>query len=101
MRHRIGLTYEAEAEEITQDDIVTEIAPTLMVLNSSDLDAITLLQQVRRIEIQTWIKRSALFRRISSSFKGRGMSFAEVRPYQSGDDVRSIDWNHAENVHPH
>ena len=28
-----------------------------------------------------------------SSFKGRGMSFAEVRPYQSGDEVRSIDWN--------
>ncbi len=28
-----------------------------------------------------------------SAFKGRGMEFAEVRPYQIGDDIRSIDWN--------
>jgi len=58
------------------------------------LDAITLLQQVRRIEIKTRRLSDQLFSgEYQSSFKGRGMSFAEVRPYQSGDDVRSIDWN--------
>ena len=58
------------------------------------MDAITLLQQVRRIEIKTRRLSDQLFSgEYQSSFKGRGMSFAEVRPYQSGDDVRSIDWN--------
>lgn len=58
------------------------------------MDAITLLQKVRRIEIKTRRLSDQLFSgEYQSSFKGRGMSFAEVRPYQSGDDVRSIDWN--------
>jgi uncharacterized protein (DUF58 family) len=49
---------------------------------------------VRRIEITT--KRlvdQGLAGEYHSVFKGRGMEFAEVRPYQPGDDVRAIDWN--------
>lgn len=58
------------------------------------MDAVELLQKVRRIEIKTRRLSDQLFSgEYQSSFKGRGMSFAEVRPYQSGDDVRSIDWN--------
>ncbi len=53
-----------------------------------------LIQWVRRIEIAT---RRAVEDRLSgryhSVFKGRGIAFAEVRPYQPGDEVRSIDWN--------
>jgi len=53
-----------------------------------------LLRKVRRIEIAT--KRlvdQGVASDYHSVFKGRGMEFAEVRPYQPGDDVRSIDWN--------
>jgi len=53
-----------------------------------------LLAKVRRIEIST--KRlvdQGVAGSYHSVFKGRGMEFAEVRPYQPGDDVRSIDWN--------
>ena len=53
-----------------------------------------LLRKVRRIEIAT--KRlvdQGVAGDYHSVFKGRGMEFAEVRPYQPGDDVRSIDWN--------
>ena len=58
------------------------------------MDALELLQKVRRIEIKTRRLSDQLFSgEYQSSFKGRGMSFAEVRPYQNGDDVRSIDWN--------
>jgi len=58
------------------------------------VDALELLQKVRRIEIKTRRLSDQLFSgEYQSSFKGRGMSFAEVRPYQNGDDVRSIDWN--------
>jgi uncharacterized protein (DUF58 family) len=53
-----------------------------------------LLAKVRRIEIST---RHLVDRGVAgtyhSVFKGRGMEFAEVRPYQPGDDVRTIDWN--------
>jgi uncharacterized protein (DUF58 family) len=58
------------------------------------VDALELLKKVRRIEIKTRRLSDQVFSgEYSSSFKGRGMSFAEVRPYQSGDDVRAIDWN--------
>ncbi|HZI63156.1 MAG TPA: DUF58 domain-containing protein [Thermoanaerobaculia bacterium] len=53
-----------------------------------------MLRKVRRIEIAT--KRlvdQGVAGDYHSVFKGRGMEFAEVRPYQPGDDVRSIDWN--------
>lgn len=53
-----------------------------------------LLKQVRQIEIRTRGVVNELFSgEYHSVFKGRGMEFAEVREYQIGDDIRSIDWN--------
>ena len=53
-----------------------------------------LLKKVRKIEIKTRGLSNDIFSgEYHSAFKGRGMSFAEVRPYQYGDDVRNIDWN--------
>ena len=53
-----------------------------------------LMQRVRRIEIKTRALSDNVFAgQYHSAFKGRGMSFAEVREYQPGDDVRDIDWN--------
>lgn len=52
------------------------------------------LKQVRRIEISTRGLVNEVFSgEYHSVFKGRGMNFAEVREYQYGDDIRSIDWN--------
>ena len=53
-----------------------------------------LLQKVRKIEIKTRsLSRNIFAGEYHSQFKGRGMAFSEVREYQPGDDVRSIDWN--------
>ncbi|MHC4219330.1 MAG: DUF58 domain-containing protein [Planctomycetota bacterium] len=53
-----------------------------------------LLKKIRRIEIRTsHLVNDALAGQYHSAFKGRGMEFEEVRPYQHGDDIRSIDWN--------
>jgi uncharacterized protein (DUF58 family) len=53
-----------------------------------------LLRKVRRIEIATnRLVDQGVAGDYHSVFKGRGMEFAEVRPYQPGDDVRTIDWN--------
>ncbi len=53
-----------------------------------------LLKKVRKIEIKTRRLSNHLFSgEYHSSFKGRGMTFSEVRMYQYGDDIRSIDWN--------
>lgn len=53
-----------------------------------------LLRQVRRIEITTnRIVDEMMSGRYESAFKGHGMEFDEVREYQPGDEVRSIDWN--------
>lgn len=53
-----------------------------------------LLQKVRKIEIKTHgLSRNIFAGEYHSQFKGRGMAFSEVREYQAGDDVRSIDWN--------
>ena len=53
-----------------------------------------LLKKVRKIEIKTRGLSNQLFSGgYQSAFKGRGMSFSEVRTYQYGDDVRNIDWN--------
>ncbi len=53
-----------------------------------------LLKKVRRIEIKSRGLSSSLFMGgYQSAFKGKGMSFSEVRPYSPGDDVRAIDWN--------
>lgn len=53
-----------------------------------------LLKKVRKIEIKTKRLSNHIFGgEYHSTFKGRGMTFSEVRQYQFGDDVRSIDWN--------
>lgn len=53
-----------------------------------------ILKKVRKIEIKTKGLSKHLFSgEYHSTFKGRGMSFSEVRSYQYGDDVRNIDWN--------
>jgi uncharacterized protein (DUF58 family) len=53
-----------------------------------------LLAALRTIEIHTArLANENLSGTYSSSFKGQGLAFREVRPYQSGDDVRAIDWN--------
>jgi uncharacterized protein (DUF58 family) len=58
------------------------------------LETSELLKKVRRIEIKTKDLTRQLFSgEYHSAFKGRGMSFSEVRAYQYGDDVRNIDWN--------
>ena len=53
-----------------------------------------LLKKVRQIEIKTrGLSRDIFAGAYHSAFKGRGMTFSEVREYQYGDDIRSIDWN--------
>ena len=53
-----------------------------------------LLRKVRKIEIKTRGLTSHVFSgEYHSAFKGRGMTFSEVREYQPGDDIRAIDWN--------
>ncbi len=58
------------------------------------MDTQELIKKVRKIEIKTRGLSKQLFSGdYSSAFKGRGMSFSEVREYSYGDDVRNIDWN--------
>ncbi len=53
-----------------------------------------LLKKVRKIEIKTRRLSDHIFSgEYHTSFKGRGMTFSEVRQYQYGDDIRAIDWN--------
>ena len=58
------------------------------------MDRNELLRKVRQIEIKTRSLSQNIFAgEYHSAFKGRGMTFSEVREYQYGDDVRNIDWN--------
>ncbi len=58
------------------------------------MDTKELLKKVRKIEIKTRRLSDHIFGgEYHSTFKGRGMTFSEVRQYQFGDDVRTIDWN--------
>lgn len=53
-----------------------------------------LIKKVRKIEIKTrGLSHNIFAGQYHSAFKGRGMSFSEVREYQYGDDIRDIDWN--------
>ena len=53
-----------------------------------------IMRKIRRIQIRTSRKVDELLAGTwNSAFKGRGIEFEEVRPYQAGDDVRTIDWN--------
>ena len=58
------------------------------------MEAKELLRQVRKIEIRTrGLTRHIFAGQYHSAFKGRGIAFSEVREYQFGDDIRTIDWN--------
>jgi uncharacterized protein (DUF58 family) len=53
-----------------------------------------LFEKIRRLEVRTRGRVENVFGgEYHSAFKGRGIEFAEVRPYQVGDDIRNIDWN--------
>jgi len=58
------------------------------------METTELLKKVRKIEIKTrGLSKQIFSGEYHSAFKGRGMAFSEVREYQYGDDIRSIDWN--------
>ena len=58
------------------------------------METADILKKVRKIEIKTRGLSHAVFSgHYHSAFKGKGMTFSEVREYQFGDDIRSIDWN--------
>ena len=58
------------------------------------MDTSELLKRVRKVEIKTRsLSRHIFSGEYHSAFKGRGMSFSEVRSYQYGDEVKNIDWN--------
>ncbi len=58
------------------------------------MEAKDLLKKVRKIEIKTrGLSRNIFAGEYHSAFKGRGMTFSEVREYQYGDDIRNVDWN--------
>jgi uncharacterized protein (DUF58 family) len=62
--------------------------------NQNKMDTKDLLKKVRKIEIKTRRLSDHIFSgEYHTSFKGRGMTFSEVRQYQYGDDIRAIDWN--------
>ncbi|MBP5709821.1 MAG: DUF58 domain-containing protein [Bacteroidales bacterium] len=64
------------------------------------MESSELLKKVRKIEIRTKALSQQVFAgQYHSAFKGRGMSFSEVRQYQYGDDGRFIDWNVTDRFH--
>ncbi|MCM1020729.1 MAG: DUF58 domain-containing protein [Muribaculum sp.] len=67
------------------------------------MDANELLKKIRKIEIKTrGLSQNIFAGEYHSAFKGRGMTFSEVREYQYGDDIRDIDWNvTARHNHPY
>ncbi len=67
------------------------------------MEATELLKKVRKIEIKTrGLSQNIFAGEYHTAFKGRGMTFSEVREYQYGDDVRDIDWNvTARHNHPY
>ena len=53
-----------------------------------------IIKKVRKVEIKTKGLSNHIFSgEYHTAFKGKGMAFSEVREYQTGDDVRNIDWN--------
>ena len=88
----IVLSYEAEAEELTTKDVINRLFEVIEIPNY--YDSRNILERVKRIEIRTRGLVNDLFGgEYHSVFKGRGMTFSEVREYEPGDDIRLIDWN--------
>lgn len=72
----------------------TAARPRRRVLSTSQVAPADVLRSVRRIELRTRrLVDSHFIGEYRSLFKGQGMEFAEVREYQAGDEVRTIDWN--------
>jgi uncharacterized protein (DUF58 family) len=58
------------------------------------MDAKSILEKIKLLEIKTKSLSKQVFSgEYHSAFKGRGMTFSEVREYQTGDEIRTIDWN--------
>lgn len=58
------------------------------------MDAKAILEKIKLLEIKTKnLSKQVFSGEYHSAFKGRGMTFSEVREYQSGDEIRTIDWN--------
>ena len=98
LRHRIVLTFEAEAEDVTSDDVVTKVLGALpagaVIRPPCRPIPPEILKQVKGIELRTRGLVGSLFAgEYRSVFRGQGMEFAEVRAYEAGDDFRAIDWN--------
>lgn len=75
-------------------DIVTDDSNAPLITGGSPLSTTELLKKVRELEIKSKKITTHLFTgEYHSAFKGKGMSFREVREYTEGDDVRFIDWN--------
>jgi len=65
-----------------------------IILEAAEVETKDLLKKVRKIEIKTrGLTRQIFAGEYHSAYKGRGMTFSEVREYQYGDDIRNIDWN--------
>ena len=92
MRHRIGTTFEAEAENIRSEQILGADGPRRNSLTFSMLDASELLRRVRRIELNSKVKRPHSRGRILECVQGTGTLQRDPR-ISSWRCVRAIDWN--------
>jgi hypothetical protein len=110
LRHRILLTYEAEAEEMTTDTIIERILarcrcpslsnpqdkkfipPETPMLTDEQIEE--MMARVRKLELKARrLVRESFSGEYLSSFRGQGLDFDDFREYQHGDEVRFIDWN--------
>ncbi|MEL6971851.1 MAG: DUF58 domain-containing protein [Bacteroidota bacterium] len=90
---RFGRWLSSLFSESTQVDVVADDTDWQGEAPSEQTTS-DLLKRVRKIEIKSKGLTKHIFAgEYHSAFKGRGMSFSEVRGYQYGDDVRNIDWN--------
>jgi uncharacterized protein (DUF58 family) len=86
----------AEAKRARQSPVITRSAAVAVARPRTDSPSVPpeILRQVKLLELRTRGLVNSLFTgEYRSVFKGQGMEFAEVREYQPGDEVRSIDWN--------
>lgn len=78
----------------TRETALTETHETPVAASPTSIAPADVLRQVRRVEVRTRrLVDSRFAGEYRSLFKGQGMEFSEVREYQIGDEVRSIDWN--------
>jgi uncharacterized protein (DUF58 family) len=83
---------------LLKPDAASRVGPSGSILASNDASGrvipAEILKKIRQIEIRTRrLVSESLAGQYHSAFKGQGMDFDEVREYQPGDEVRSIDWN--------